>query len=886
MAKEPLTGAATADTGAALRLALFWQGRELPWLRWSGLLLVVLLLAMPLLLLGMADAAMLQVQYIEVKAHALVELFCGLVALMIAVLIFAINTRRRYADFWLFGAAFLAMGILDILHAFSNPFTSPYLFVLLHTLSTLSGGILILVGVVTHRMVPQHWRPTGKEIAASALVVAAVVAVVHTSSLLSLVESSVEGYVFSQAEKVAHELAALFYLVAALGLYAQYRKQGPALPLAVAALLLLFAESAYLFGYSGMWNAAWWLWHGIKVLFYISILFMVLAGYLWALRQLEESRGVLKKANQYLTKAQSALKCANEELMVRNRMAKEAISAEGLDNTLAAVYRALNQVISPARCKLVLTVSPDEVCEMQLKVNRWAAAWPIRVLPLQANARLGGSAAERLAVCPAKDHPEAAPGAQQVALALQAGGAPLGYLEVELDAGEPPADSYGQLQRLAAEVGPIINNALLHQSWSEACRFQSALFRLSSLLTSTLDLDQVLQAVCRESARLFDSDGAVVWLLNGASQELVPASSYFGEGIGRASAEGCYCEADVLGANLLRRYKLDDGPRAFLWHELASDPAQHPDRQDGWGALAVFPLLEEGRLIGLMGLFRAAQVQYSRRTLEKGALLAGQVRIAISNARTYENLCDLNAQLQAAEESKLRSERLAVLGQLAATVAHEVRNPVSAIANCVAVLKVACGGAERTDMALQIIGHEIRRLDKLTRDFLSFGKGSRRVVSQVDLTELVRGVCAGLEQHIRHEEAEISVEQRVLGNGRIMFDADGLQEVLWNLLLNGVQATGPRGRVFVRAAVKGRALLIVVGDSGRGIALDDRQRVFEPFYSQRPQGAGLGLAIVRRFVSEWQGRIRIWSRPGAGTRFFLRMPLTEVNTDSGRRSTR
>jgi len=107
----------------------------------------------------------------------------------------------------------------------------------------------------------------------------------------------------------------------------------------------------------------------------------------------------------------------------------------------------------------------------------------------------------------------------------------------------------------------------------------------------------------------------------------------------------------------------------------------------------------------------------------------------------------------------------------------------------------------------------------------------------------------------------------------LLFDADGLETVLWNLLLNASQSIQGPGRIDVALRLYPGYFLLAVMDSGKGIAREDQARIFEPFYSQRSLGAGLGLAIVLRLVREWEGRIRLRSRVGEGTAFFLRVPV-------------
>jgi two-component system sensor histidine kinase PilS (NtrC family) len=112
------------------------------------------------------------------------------------------------------------------------------------------------------------------------------------------------------------------------------------------------------------------------------------------------------------------------------------------------------------------------------------------------------------------------------------------------------------------------------------------------------------------------------------------------------------------------------------------------------------------------------------------------------------------------------------------------------------------------------------------------------------------------------------------GGGLLMLDADALEMVLWNLLLNGVQAINGRGRIKLSLTISPRYLFFAIADTGKGISIEERKLIFEPFYTQRSHGSGLGLAIVQRFVQNWRGRIRILSVLGRGTTFFLMIPIS------------
>lgn len=222
------------------------------------------------------------------------------------------------------------------------------------------------------------------------------------------------------------------------------------------------------------------------------------------------------------------------------------------------------------------------------------------------------------------------------------------------------------------------------------------------------------------------------------------------------------------------------------------------------------------------------------------------------------------------------AERLATAGELAAGMAHEIRNPLSAILNATALL------AEETRLTpderagtLAAMRTEARRLNRILSDFLRFARPQEARVVPGDVRDVLEHV-SGLIRDDRPRAARVDVKVAVdPALPRFPFDRDQLIQVVWNLALNGVDAMNGRGRLSLEGARQNGAVTVAVTDTGPGIPADRRQRVFEPFYSGKPNGTGLGLTIAERIVAAHGGRIEIDSEPGRGTRVTLLFPLAE-----------
>jgi two-component system sensor histidine kinase PilS (NtrC family) len=247
---------------------------------------------------------------------------------------------------------------------------------------------------------------------------------------------------------------------------------------------------------------------------------------------------------------------------------------------------------------------------------------------------------------------------------------------------------------------------------------------------------------------------------------------------------------------------------------------------------------------------------------------------------------DVTAVVRMEQELRLRS-RLAGVGELAASIAHEIRNPLAAISGSVELLRGGRAEADR-ERLMGIVLREIGRLDALIRDFLQYARPAPPKLAPVALPALLEEVAQMLATAVP-PGAELELEADPLACA--LADATQLRQVLWNLARNACDALEGPGVIRLSAARVGSpqgrapgdrkrpreeaaAVEIVVSDTGRGIPLADLERIFDPFYTTKPDGTGLGLPTVHRIVESHGGTLEVESQPGA-TRFRVRLPAAE-----------
>ncbi len=235
----------------------------------------------------------------------------------------------------------------------------------------------------------------------------------------------------------------------------------------------------------------------------------------------------------------------------------------------------------------------------------------------------------------------------------------------------------------------------------------------------------------------------------------------------------------------------------------------------------------------------------------------------------FQDLTDLRAM----EEVVQRSKRLADLGELAAGLAHELRNPLASISGCVELLRGAQGLSEEDGRVLGIVLREAGRLDALLTRVLEFSRPSPPARRSADLAVLVGET---LDMFAADPAATGLSLERSLAPAPAVLDPDQLRQVVLNLLSNAAQAlrdSGKGARIAVGCAPDaGGGAVLTVEDDGPGIAAGDAARVFTPFFTTKPKGTGLGLAVVQRIVDAHGGSVSLQSKPGEGARFVIRLP--------------
>jgi len=261
----------------------------------------------------------------------------------------------------------------------------------------------------------------------------------------------------------------------------------------------------------------------------------------------------------------------------------------------------------------------------------------------------------------------------------------------------------------------------------------------------------------------------------------------------------------------------------------------------------------------------------------------GQVTAVVSILHDLSEIRELER--RRVEQQLFESEKLAAVGRLAASIAHEVNNPLEAIKNSLYLLSSAKGG-EQNARFLEVARKETERVSHIIRQMLGFARRSGEV-EWVDVNHLLEETLILVEKKMRQARVEISPRLDA-GLPRVRARADQLRQVFLNLLLNAQQAIEGPGRITITTGRYEQALQptisVQISDTGRGIGEADLARIFEPFFSTRTKGTGLGLWVTQDIVRHHGGRIEVTSAAGQGTTFNVIIPVDSPalsETDAG-----
>ncbi len=330
----------------------------------------------------------------------------------------------------------------------------------------------------------------------------------------------------------------------------------------------------------------------------------------------------------------------------------------------------------------------------------------------------------------------------------------------------------------------------------------------------------------------------------------------------------------------------------LLLFTLATVSLRDPERHAvlivaGAGAVAICAV----SIVALAYLIQRPMVELQEKI---GQVSEGDLDVAVSFSRRNDEIGDLgrnfNHMMQQLRDSReeierlhhtqiSRAEHLATLGEMAAGLAHEIRNPLAGIAGVIEIIGRDLPSTSPARAVVKDVRLEIAQIDRILTDLLETARPHPPRVCRSNLNTTVEHTVLLVRQQVLSRPIKIELD-RAPDLPEVEHDGDQIHQVLLNLLLNAVQAIEGAGTVRVEVGSREGCATVVVSDTGRGIPPQNLSNIFRPFFTTKGNGTGLGLSLARRIVEEHHGRIEVNSVVGIGSRFEVMLPFSMVADQS------
>jgi len=450
----------------------------------------------------------------------------------------------------------------------------------------------------------------------------------------------------------------------------------------------------------------------------------------------------------------------------------------------------------------------------------------------------------------------------ELAVPLEIEGTVAGVLNVDSNrAGHFTRDDEDLLVALASQASKLIQNAWLYEQVNKKAAQLETLFSIAEAIITQTTLDDILMLITHETCRLTGASLCALFLLDDGANALILRAQH---GANRQLHDpiALPVEDSRLGVAINSRKPV------YLPDVRKSDTFEHmemAEREKLVSMLAV-PLLAGKEALGVLNVYTDAPHRFSNEEIKLLSTLANYSAIAIQRAR-------LSEQTTTVEERLRHNERLSTLGLLAAEFSHEIRNPLTVMKMLLHSLTKTIPDDSQGRKDLDIIMQKVGQLNETTERVLRFSRSSEPKLEEVDLNDVLNEVVLLTRHQFRQNRIQVfctlSSEPPVISGDRLQ-----LEQALLNLVLNAAQALDKDRRIFLstRNDEPDGQCSIEVRDTGHGISNEQKAKLFQPFFSTKTGGTGLGLPIVKKIVDHHGGEIR-WESSESGTSFKMLFPM-------------
>ena len=392
--------------------------------------------------------------------------------------------------------------------------------------------------------------------------------------------------------------------------------------------------------------------------------------------------------------------------------------------------------------------------------------------------------------------------------------------------------------------------------------FYSVLRDISASLHSGSSVRDVLETVVRRSAEALNAKGAILRILNLKTHQMELVAAY-----GLSNQYLCKGPVPIEKTNtdLCLQHK------TIIIRDILNDPrVQYPKEAwaEGIRMMIDAPLTLGNDIVGILRIFLAEPREFTEEERNFLILIAERGSAVIQRAKLIE------MQQSRYDQLALQTEKLSALGRMAAGIAHEINNPLAGILLYSTNLLKKAPEEGPIKEGLEIITQETLRCKTIIQDLLEFSRENEPRMVSSNINNVINKALQllGNEFRLRHIRLETDISKQV---PEILLDEAQVEQIFVNLFLNAIQAIEGKGTITIRSYVSPdrRNVNIEVSDTGCGIPPEHMTRIFEPFFSTKAKGTGLGLAVTYGIVQKHGGHISAFSQPGQGARFTVELPI-------------
>jgi PAS domain S-box-containing protein len=427
------------------------------------------------------------------------------------------------------------------------------------------------------------------------------------------------------------------------------------------------------------------------------------------------------------------------------------------------------------------------------------------------------------------------------------------------------------LKAIGGQIAVGIENAELYERTKQRTAELSLLYRTGQTITSTLNLDELLTTILGEVKAMLSAEGAWILLNDSPNNDLVCAAAV-GPGIERWLGERKPLNAGLAGWALEH------------WQPVICNNTQQDERFYArvdelitltTRSLLVAPMRCHGKVIGVLEVVHSQAGAFGAHDLELLTALADSAAIAIENAQLYESEREQRKLVESSQAQLTQNARLAATGRLAASLAHELNNPLQAIHNSLEMILSFPFSKEEQLQYIEMADEEVTRMIGMVNRILDFSRRPREEMETLDVHSVLERVLDLAHKYLQHRH--IALERHYADElPKVWGNATLLGQVFLNLIINGVEAMPNSGvlSVSTRRGANG-CVNVQIKDTGTGIPEAVKQRLFEPFFTTKEQGTGLGLSISQSIIEQHEGKISFQSQVGEGTTFTVCLPVLD-----------